>query len=73
MTEIVKMGAKPKDIMYEYECTSCECIFRFSKDEAFVWYTPFGTERLTIDCPCCSRGVTINAHRIDRQNGGKQR
>lgn len=70
---IIKPGIRPEDILYEYDCSYCGCIFQFHENELYSKVdTPYYTERI-IECPCCKRRVCLNklafeGHRVKEES-----
>ena len=52
---IVKPGKDPKDVLYEYECSHCGCVFRFRIDEI-----TFCGCFVDIECPCCKKIAALS-------------
>lgn len=69
---IIKPGINQKDILYEYECSYCGCIFRFHEDELISNLDTFNYTQRIIECPCCKKKVCLDkvafeGHRVKEE------
>lgn len=69
---IVKPGIKPEDVLYEYACSHCGCVFRFHEDELYAKVDGLYHTQRIIKCPCCKRKVCLDkvafeGHRVKEE------
>ena len=59
---ILKRGVRPETLVYRASCYKCKSEFEFSRSEAQFHDDQRDGAYLSVDCPVCGNGCTVQAN-----------